>query len=138
MQLKSLRLVAAGLACAVLLAAALPSSHAAAQITDDPAISAEQDPERSRIQHAILDLIWRIGEERERDLRDLRWRYRSGLSREYLESQIAWIEEIESGDPRVMYETALRLRDGEGLPQHRRAALTWFERAGDQGVPAGY
>ena len=49
----------------------------------------------------------------------------------------AGIEEIEQGDPRLMYEMALRLRDGDGLPQHRRAALTWLERAGDHGVPEG-
>ncbi len=74
MQLKSLRLGAMVLAGAVLLAAALPTSHAAAQAADDSAISAEQEAERSRIQHAILDLISRIGEERGREVRDLRWR----------------------------------------------------------------
>ena len=52
--------------------------------------------------------------------------------------RFAVIEEFESGDPRVMYETALRLRDGDGVPQHREAALTWLERAGDHGVPEGF
>jgi len=138
MQLKSLRLGAMALAGAVLLAAALPTTHAAAQAAEDPAISSEIEAEQLRIQRTVLDLVWRIGKTREREVRNLRWKYGSGVSREYLESQIAWIEGIESGDPRIMYETALRLRDGDGLPQDRRAAMTWFERAGDHGVPEGY
>lgn len=52
-----------------------------------------------------------------------------------IEARIAWIEEIEAGDPHELYETALDVRDGNGLPQHRDAAVTWLERAGDHGVP---
>ncbi len=74
---------------------------------------------------------------RKREFRYLR-KYTSGAAREYLDTQIAWIAGIECGDPRVLYETALRLRDGDGLPQHRPTARTWFERAGDNGVPEGY
>ena len=55
--------------------------------------------------------------------------------RKDVEARIAWIEEIESGDPSALYETALDVRDGNGLPQHRDAAVTWLERAGDHGVP---
>lgn len=138
MQLKSLRLGAMAFAGAVLLAAALPTPHAAAQTTGDPAISAEQKAGQVRIQRAVLDLVRYVGKAREREVRGLRGKYASGVSREYLDSRIAWIEEIERGDPRVMYETALRLRDGDGLPQRRDAALTWLERAGDHGVPEGY
>ena len=138
MQLKALHLGAMALACAVLLAAALPAPHAAAQATGDPTVSSEQEAAQVRIQRAVLNIVMFLGDEREREVRDLRWRYRSGLSREYLDSQIAWIEGIEQGDPRIMFETALRLRDGDGLPQDRRAAKTWFERAGDHGVPEGY
>ena len=120
-----------------LLAVALPASHAAAQTTGDTAISSEREAERLRIQRTVLGLVWRIGEDREREVRDLR-KYASGAAREYLDSQIAWIVRIECGDPRILYETALRLRDGDGLPQHRQAARSWFERAGDHGVPEGF
>ena len=137
MQLKSLRLGAMSLAGAVLLAAALPAPHAAAQAADDPAISSEREAERLRIQRAILDLVPRAGEARERQVRSLRSRREFSAARDTLESRLAWIEGIESGDPRVMYEMALRLRDGDGLPQHSEAAVTWLERAGDHGVPEG-
>ncbi len=137
MQLKALRLGAMGLAGAVLLAAALPAPHAAAQAADDPAIASERETELVRIQRAVLDLVRHVGKDREREVRNLVSTYASRTSRDTLESQIAWIEEIESGDPRVMYETALRLRDGDGLPLHRDAAVTWLERAGDHGVPEG-
>lgn len=137
MQLRTLRLGALSLACAALFAVALPAPHAAAQAADDPAISSEREAEQLRVQRAVLDLVGRRGVERDRNVRDLR-RYASGVSREYLDSQIAWIEKIECGDPRVLYETALRLRDGDGLPQHLSAARTWFERAGDHGVPEGF
>ena len=136
MQLESLRLGAIVLAAAALLAA-VPAPQAAAQAADAPAISTEQEAEQIRIQRALLDHVLRMGEARERVVRDLR-KYSSSAGREYLESQIVWIEGIECGDPRVLYETALRLRDGDGLPQHRRAALTWFERAGDHGAPEGF
>ena len=138
MQLKSLRLGAIVLACAVLVAVALPAPHTSAQAADDPSISSVNEAERFRIDDAILDLIWHIGEAREREVRALRSSRTSSATRAYLDTRIAWIEEIERGDPRVMYETALRLRDGNGLPQHRLAALTWLERAGDHGVPEGY
>ena len=138
MQLKSLRLGAMTLACAVLLAGAPPAPRAAAQAADDPAISSLSEAERLRIQRAVLELVWGIRDFREREIRDLRSGYTSSAAREYLDSRIAWIEEIERGDPRVMYETALRLRVGDGLPQHRRAALAWFENAGDHGVPEGH
>ncbi len=137
MQLKSLRLGAMVLACAVLFAAALPGTHTSAQATDDAAISSLSEVEQLRIQRAVLDRLWGIREFREREIRDLRSGYTSSAAREYLEAQIAWIDEIEQGDPRIMFETALRLRDGDGLPQHWRAALTWLERAGDHGVPEG-
>jgi hypothetical protein len=116
---------------------ALPCTHTSAQTTDEPAVSSEREAERLRIQQAALDLVWRTGEDRDREVRDLR-KYASGAAREYLDSQIAWIVRIECGDPRVLYETALRLRDGDSLPQHRRAARTWFERSGDQGAPEGF
>lgn len=138
MQLRALRLGAMGLAGAVLLAAALPASHAAAQAADDPVISSLSEAEQLRIQRAVLDRFWSIREFREHEIRDLRSGYTSGAAREYLDSQIAWIVRIECGDPHVLYETALQLRDGDGLPQHRRAALAWFERAGDHGVPEGH
>ena len=137
MQLKSLHFGAMALACAALLAAALPGPHAAAQTNDDAAISSERTAEQTRIQRNVLDLVRHVGKDREREVRDLRWKYASGVSREYLDSQIAWIEEIEGGDPRVMFEAALRLRDGDGLPKHRDAAVTWLERAGDHGVTEG-
>ena len=126
MQLKSLRLGALSVACTVLLAAALPGPHAAAQTSGGPAIYSEREAEQIRIQRIVHDLVRHVGKDRERQVRDLRYKYASGAERAYLNSQIAWIEEIESGDPRIMYETALRLRDGDGLPQHRQAALTWF------------
>ncbi len=138
MQLKSLRLGAMVLAGAVLLAAAVPVPHAAAQTSDDAAISSLSEAEQLRIQRAVLDRLWGIREFREREIGDLRSGYTSSAAREYLDSQIAWVEGIEQGDPRIMFETALRLRDGDGLPQHRRAALTWLERAGDLGVPEAH
>ncbi len=122
---------------ALLAAAALPSPRAAAQTSDDPTISSEREAEQLRIDNAVLDLVRHVGKASEREVRALRSAHTSRASREYLDSQIAWIEGIESGDLRVMYETALRLRDGDGLPKHRGAAVTWFERAGDHGVPEG-
>ena len=138
MQLKALHLPALALAGAVLLAAALTAPHAVAQAAGDPGISSEREAGQLRIQRAILDLVRHVGKAREREARILHSIYRSKVAPDVLDSQIAWIEEIEQGDPRVMYETALRLRDGDGLPQHQRAARTWFERAGDHGVPEGY
>ena len=144
MQLKALRLGTMAFAGVVFLTAALPTPHAAAQATDDavaqttddPAISSEREAP-VRIERAVLNLVRHVGKDREREVRSLRSTYGSSTSRDTLESQIAWIEEVESGDPRVMYEMALRLRDGDGLPQHRDAAVTWLERAGDHGVPEG-
>ena len=137
MQLKSLRLGAMALTCAALVAVALPAPHAAAQNTD-PAIYAEREAERFHIGREILELIPRIGRERERKISYLRRMYASGAAREDLDALIALVEDIEGGDPRVMFETALRLRDGEAFPRHWEAALTWLERAGDHGVPEGY
>ncbi len=137
MQLKSHRLGILTLAGAVLLAAAPTAPHAAAQAAEGSAISSEQEAAQVRIDRAVLNLVTYLGKAREREVRILRSIYRSRVAPDILESQITWIEEIESGDPRVMYETALRLRDGDGLPQHREAAVTWFERAGDHGVPEG-
>ncbi len=138
MQLKSLRLGAMVLAGAVLLALALPAPNAAAQASDDAAISSANEAEQIQIGRDVLDLVLFVGRARERQVRGLRSTHTSSAARDSLESQIAWIDGIEQGDPRVMYETALRLRDGDGLPQRRDAALTWLERAGDHGVPEGY
>ena len=56
MQLKSLRLGAMALACALLVAAALPAPHSVAQTIVDPAISAEREAaNRSDFHHA-----WKI------------------------------------------------------------------------------
>lgn len=138
MRLKANCLGALALACAAFLAVALPTTHTSAQATDDSAISAERKAERFRIGRAILDLIPRIGEEREREVSYLRRRFTSGLAREEVDTLIALIEDVENGDPRAMYETALRLRDGQGFPRHWRAGLTWLERAGDHGVLEAY
>lgn len=138
MQLKSLCLGAMSLACAALLAVALPATHTLAQTNNDAATSAEREAERFRIGRAILDLIPRIGGEREREVSYLRRRFASGPAREEVDTLIALIEDVESGDPRVMYETALRLRNGEGFPRHWHAAITWLERAGDHGVLEAY
>ena len=134
MHLKALRLAAITLAWAVLLAAALPPPDAAAQTTDNPAISSEREAELLRIERAVLDLVILRTDRRTPRVASM-LRDRQFASR--LKAQIDWIEEIESGAPRIMYETALRLRDGDGLPQHRDAAVTWLERAGDHGVPEG-
>ena len=120
MQLKSLRLGATALACVVLLAS-LPAPHSVAQTTDDSAISSLSEAEELRFQRSILNLVRHVGKAREREVRILNSIYRSRVAPDILDSRIAWIEEIERGDPRVMYETALRLRDGDGLPQHREA-----------------
>ena len=37
-----------------------------------------------------------------------------------------------------MFETALRVRDGSGLPQVREAAIAWLSEAGSRGVPEAY
>ena len=57
MQLKSRRLGAMALACAALLAVALPAPNAAAQSSDDAAISSVSEAERPRIDSAALDLV---------------------------------------------------------------------------------
>ena len=132
MQLKSLRLGAMSLVCAALLAAALPTSHAAAQAAEGTAVSSDQD---GLFSQRTLDLV-------DMGRRKIRLRHLSEVFMERIPEQFAapfaLIEEFERGDPRIMFETALRLRDGDGLPQHREAALTWLERAGDHGVPEGY
>ncbi len=138
MRLKANRLGAISLACAAFLAVALPATHTLAQTNNDAATSAEREAEQFRIGRAILDLIPRIGEEREREVSYLRRRFASGPAREEVDTLIALIEDVESGDPQVMYETALRLRDGEGFPRHWHAATTWLERAGDHGVLEAY
>ena len=134
MQLKSLRITAMTLAGAVFFAAALPVPHTSAQTTGDPAVSSEQEAAQVRIDRAVLDLVILRTDRRTPVIAAM---LRDRQFAEQIIAQIAWIEEIESGDPRIMYETALRLRDGDGLPQHRDAAVTWLERAGDHGVPEG-
>lgn len=131
MQLKSLRLGAMTLACAVLLAAA-PPPHAAAQAAEDTAVPFDHDGLFSK---PTLDLV-DMGRRTSR-LRHLSEVFMGRIPKQFA-ARFALIEEFESGDPRIMFETALRLRDGDGLPQHREAALTWLERAGDHGVPEGY
>ncbi len=138
MQLKALRLGVMTLAGAALMAAALATHHAAAQSSSDPAASSSSEAAQIQIGRDVLDLVLFVGKARERQVRSLRSTHTSNAARNSLEAQIAWIEGIEQGDPRIMFETALRLREGFGLPQHRQAALTWFERAGDHGVPEGY
>ncbi len=51
-------------------------------------------------------------------------------------AEVDWLNEIEDGDPQIMYETALRVRDGDGLPQVRDAAVAWLRLAADRGVMA--
>jgi TPR repeat protein len=53
-------------------------------------------------------------------------------------AELEWVAEIEGGDPRTLFETALRVRDGRGLPKVRQAAITWLSVAGSRGVPAAY
>ena len=72
MQLKTLHLRALALVGAVLLALALPAPNAAAQAAEDPAISSEREAEQLRIQRAVLDLVSRTGERRDREIGDLR------------------------------------------------------------------
>ena len=38
----------------------------------------------------------------------------------------------------MLYETAQRVRDGEGWPQDYDAAARWLERAGEAGVPEAH
>lgn len=120
------------LAGAVLLAAASPAPHAAAQTTEGAAVSFDRDGLFSK---PTLDLV-------DMGRRKFRLRHLSEVFMERIPKRFAapfaLIEEFERGEPRVVYETALRLRDGDGLPRHREAALTWLERAGDYGVPEGY
>ena len=52
---------------------------------------------------------------------------------------IVSLAELENGDSRVLYETALRVRDAEGWPRDYDVAARWLERAGDGGITeAGY
>ena len=134
MQLKALHLPALALAGAVFLAATLPGPHAAAQTAEDPAISSDREAEQIPIWRSTLDIVILRTDRRKPVIASMLSDKR--FTRQ-LKAQIAWIEGIESGDPRIMYEMALRLRDGNGLPQHRDAAVTWLERAGDHGVPEG-
>ena len=59
--------------------------------------------------------------ERPRDAKDFMPtdRYRSRELPPELVAEIEWLAEIEGGDPQVLYETALRVRDGDGLPRDR-------------------
>ena len=41
---------------------------------------------------------------------------------------------LEDGDPRVLYETALRVRDGDGWPRDLDAAAEWMGIAGESGI----
>lgn len=51
-----------------------------------------------------------------------------------LAAEIGWLAELEDGDPSQLYETAVRIRDGDGWPQDYDVAARWLERAGDGGV----
>ena len=55
-----------------------------------------------------------------------------------LVAEFAWVAEVEGGDPQTLFETALRVRDGRGLPQVREAAERWLVKAGERGVPEAY
>ncbi len=52
--------------------------------------------------------------------------------------EFEWANDLEDGDPRGLYETALRVRDGEGLPQDEGVAVEWLKLAGERGVPEGH
>lgn len=52
--------------------------------------------------------------------------------------EFQWVAAIEGGDPQTLFETALRVRDGRGLPQVRKAAEIWLDLAGESGVPEAY
>ena len=51
-----------------------------------------------------------------------------------LAAEIDWLSEIEGDDPQVLHETAVRVRDGNGLPQVRDAAVAWLRLAAKRGV----
>ncbi len=50
---------------------------------------------------------------------------------------IVSLAELENGDSRVLYETALRVRDAEGWPRDYDVAARCLERAGDGGITDG-
>ena len=133
MQLKALRLGTMALVGVAFLSMALSTPRAAAQTAEDPVIATEREA-KTLFSRSTLDLV-------DMSARKVRLEYLSTLFKgripKRVAAQIALIEEFESGDPRALYETALRLRDGDGLPRHRGAALAWLERAGDHGVPEG-
>ena len=52
--------------------------------------------------------------------------------------EFEWANDLEDGDPRGLYEAALRVRDGEGLPQDEGVAVEWLKLAGERGVPEGH
>ena len=143
MQLKALRLGAMSLAGAVLLAAALPAPHAAAQAADDPAISSEREAEQLRIQRAILDLVPRTGEARERQVRSLRSRREFSAARDTLETYLkrravvgeAWLfprDERRLDEPMTRRLAEVRLNKAEGLADllhQKRGGWHAFRRA---------
>ena len=49
--------------------------------------------------------------------------------------EFEWANGLEDGVPRALYEAALRVRDGDGLPQDEDAAIRLLRLAGDRGVP---
>jgi hypothetical protein len=59
---------------------------------------------------------------------------------------IDWLAQVEDGDPRVLFETALRVRDGDGLlrnacaaiVRNACAAIVWLGLAGKRGLVEGY
>ena len=55
-----------------------------------------------------------------------------------LVAEFEWIVEIEGGGSQTLFETALRVRDGSGLPRVRVAAIAWLSTAGYRGVPEAY
>ena len=55
-----------------------------------------------------------------------------------LAAEIGWLAELEDGDPSQLFETAVRISDGDGWPQDYDVAARWLERAGDGGVPEAH
>ena len=54
------------------------------------------------------------------------------------EEELDWLFEIEQGDAEAQYELALKVRDGNGLPQVIEAAKKWLRQAGDKGFPKAH
>lgn len=56
-----------------------------------------------------------------------------------LQAELDWVDRIEHGPTRLLYETALKLKDGIGLPKHAGAAEDWLRRAAiDRGYAPAY